>query len=288
MQIIVSGLMMGCIYALAAVGIVLIYKSTSVVNFAHGEIAMFTSFIAFSMLNNFQIPIYLTFILSICISALLGIVIYLFLMKRLTNVDPLNKVVLTLGMFLVVNGIAGFIWGYEAKPFPTLISERSVDFHYFILTWNEIFILGLTLIINFTLFIWLQFSNSGLAMRATYQDQYATKLMGVEINKVHLYSWGIGTGLGGLGGLLIAPTTFLSPNMMFEILILSFAAAVLGGFVNIMGVILGGVIIGVLTNLIGYYISAEMKIVYVFILIILVLYIKPQGILGGKIRAKKV
>ena len=288
MQIIASGIMMGCIYALAAVGIILIYKSTNVVNFAHGEIAMLTSFVAFTLIFTLELNKFIAFLLAIVFSTLIGTLIYVLFMKRLSNVDPVNRVVLTLGLFLIFNGAAGWIWGYQAKPFPTVVSSKTVDFGLFILTRNELFIIGVTLLIVLLLFLIFKYTSLGLAMRATYQDQYATKLMGIEINKVYLFSWAIGTALGGLAGLLIAPSTFVSPNMMFEILILAFAAAVLGGFTNIWGVILGGILVGVFTNLISYYISAEMKIVYVFLLIIIVLYVKPQGILGGKVLPKKV
>jgi branched-chain amino acid transport system permease protein len=157
-----------------------------------------------------------------------------------------------------------------------------------LITRNDIFIIVITLLLMGVLYILFNFTKIGLAMRASAQDLTASRLMGIKVPLVFMSTWAIGTVLGGVAGMMTAPLTFLSPTMMFEILIMAFASAVLGGFIFMPGVIIGGLIVGVFGNVVSYYYSPEMKIVYTFLLIIIILYIRPQGIFGGKQTVKKV
>lgn len=288
MQIIVGGLIFGCIYALAALGIVLIYKTTDVVNFAHGEMAMFTTFISFVLLTQYGFNYFTSLLLALVFAICFGSLVYLIFMRKVQNAPHINQVVLTLGLFMIINGVASFLWGNHPASFPEAVEGDVIQIGNVYVTPHDLFMVGITLLLMFVFFLIFKFSKIGLAMRSSSQDMLASKLMGINITLVFLVTWGIGAALGGIAGIMTAPFTFLSPNMMGEILIIAFAGAVLGGFISLPGAVLGGLIIGIVENLISYYISPELRIVIIFLFIILVLYIRPQGILGGAKLVKKV
>ncbi len=287
-QIIVSGLIFGCVYGLAALGMVLIFKTTDVVNFAQGEMAMVTTFVSFVFLSQMNMPYILSFILALIFSVILGIVVYLLIMKRVQSAPPLNQMVVTLGLFLVLNGVAGLIWGHHPTSYPEAIQGEPIKIAGIFITPNEFFILGLTLTLMLVFFFIFKYSKIGLMMRATGQDIFASNLMGIKVSRIFMSIWAVGAVLGGIAGIMTAPITFLTTGMMLDVLVMAFAAAVLGGFVSLPGAFIGGLMVGVFENLISYYIAPEMKLVYTFLLIVIILYIRPQGIFGGAKLVKKV
>lgn len=288
MQIVVSGLIFGCIYALAALGLVLIFKTTDVVNFAHGEMAMLSTFICYVFLTSYGFHYLVSLFIALIFAIILGIAVYFIFMKRVQSAPHLNQVVLTLGLFMLFNGVAGIFWGYQPFSFPEAFSGEPYEIGGVYISANEIFMVILTLLLMFLFFLLFRFTKIGLGMRAAAQDTMASHLMGIKVTTIFMGAWGIGAGLGAIAGVMTAPVTFLSPNMMAEILIMSFAGAVLGGFVSLPGAVFGGLLVGVFENLISYYISPELKIVFVFLLILLVLYVRPQGLFGGAKMIKKV
>ncbi len=288
MQIIVSGLIIGFVYGLAALGLVLIYKTTDIVNFAQGEMAMVTTFMSFVFLTQLGMPYFVSFLLALIFASLFGIAVYQMIMKRVQDSPPLNQMVLTLGLFLVINGIAGLIWGYHPRSYPEAIAGDPYQIGTVFITLNEIFMVGLTFILMLFFFLNFRYAKIGLAMRASSQDTVAAELMGIKVSHVFMSAWAIGSVLGGVAGIMTAPFIFLNTTMMMDVLILAFAGAVIGGFVSLPGAVIGGVIVGVYENLVSYYIAPELKMVYTFILIIVILYVRPQGILGGPKFVKKV
>lgn len=288
MQIIVSGLIFGCVYGLAGLGMVLIFKTTGVVNFAQGEMAMITTFISFMFLSSMNVPYLAAFFLALVFAALLGIVIYQLFMKRIQTQPPIYQMVMTLGLFLILNGVAGLIWGHHPTSFPEMVEGKPFKIGSVFITPNEAFIVGLTIVLMIIFFIFFKYSRVGLAMRASSQDITASKMMGVKVSTVFMSIWVIGAILGGVAGMMTAPITFLNINMMFSVLVMAFAAAVLGGFVSLPGALIGGLIVGVFENVVSYYGAPELKLVYTFLLIVAVLYIRPQGIFGGEKIVKKV
>ncbi|MDQ1005195.1 branched-chain amino acid transport system permease protein [Neobacillus niacini] len=287
-QIILSGLIFGCVYGLAALGMVLIFKTTGVVNFAQGEMAMISTFSSYIFLTSMNLPYLTSFLIALAISAILGIIVYVIFMKRLQSESPLNQMVITLGLFLIINGVAGLIWGHNPTSYPEAIHGDAYKLGSIFITPNEIFLVGLTFVLMVVFFLIFQYSKIGLAIRTSSQDITAARLMGIKVSRVFMATWLASSVLGGIAGMMTAPITFLTPNMMFDVLIMAFAAAVLGGFVSLPGALIGGLLIGVFENLVSYYIAPELKIVYTFILIVLVLYIRPQGIFGGRKTIKKV
>ncbi|MGG1677189.1 branched-chain amino acid ABC transporter permease [Neobacillus sp. NRS-1170] len=288
MQIIVSGLIFGCIYALGALGLVLIFKTTEVANFAHGEMAMITTFVSYIFLTSYGLPYLLSLVLSLLFAIIFGMFVYIVFMKRIQSAPHLNQVVLTLGLFMVFNGFAGILWGYDTVSYPEALTGSPFQISGIFISSNEIFMVGLTVLLMLVFFILFRYTKIGLAMRSASQDRIASELMGVKVTGVFMGAWAIGSAMGGIAGIMTAPITFLSPNMMGEVLIIAFAGAVLGGFNSLPGAVVGGLIVGVFQNLISFYISPELKIVFVFLLIVLVLYVRPQGIFGGSKIVKKV
>ncbi|OHR70869.1 branched-chain amino acid ABC transporter permease [Bacillus sp. HMSC76G11] len=288
MQILVSGLIFGCIYGLAALGLVLIYKTTNIVNFAQGEMAMVTTFVSFMFLSQVGLGYFSSFILALLFASLFGAFVYQVIMKRLQSAPQLNQIVVTLGLFMVLNGVAGLIWGHKPTSFPEAIQGGSIKIGNVFITPNDLFVIVITLILMLIFFVLFKYTKLGLAMRASAQDIRASHLMGIKVTSIFTATWAVGTILGGVAGMMTAPITFLDTHMMFDVLIMAFAAAVLGGFVSLPGALVGGLIIGVFENLIAFYLSPELKVVYTFILIIAVLYIRPQGIFGDTQTVKKV
>ncbi|MGX9135141.1 branched-chain amino acid ABC transporter permease [Rummeliibacillus sp. JY-2-4R] len=288
MQLIVGGLVFGCIYALAALGLVLIFKTTEVVNFAQGEMAMITTFVSYVFLKSYGLSYSLSLVLALVFATLFGMVVYLLFMKRIQSAPHINQVVLTLGLFMTFNGLAGLIWGFDTTSYPEALKGKTFQIGNIYFSPNDLFMVGLTVVLMLLFFLLFRFTRMGLAMRSASQDIMASELMGVKVSGIFMGSWAIGTVLGGIAGIMTAPVTFLSTNMMGEVLIIAFAGAVLGGFKSLPGAVVGGLIIGVFQNLVSYYISPELKIVFVFLLIVLVLYVRPQGIFGGSKIIKKV
>ncbi|MED4601900.1 branched-chain amino acid ABC transporter permease [Paenibacillus validus] len=288
LQLIVSGLIFGCIYGLAALGIVLIFKTTDIANFAQGEMAMITTFVSFMFLTKLELPYLISFILALVFAGIFGTVVHRIFMKPIQSAPPLNQIVLTLGLFLAFNGVAGLIWGHTPAPYPPAFAGDPYDLGGVFISMNEVFVIGVTVILMLGFFLLFRFTAIGLAMRASSQDSMASELMGIKVSSVFTWTWGVGTVLGGVAGMLTAPFTFLQPSMMADVLIMGFAAAVLGGFISLPGAVIGGLIIGVFGNLISFYVSPEMKLVYTFLLIIVVLYIRPTGLFGGNQYLKKV
>lgn len=285
-QQVVSGLSAGCLYALAALGLVLIYRTMDIVNFAHGEMAMVSTFMA----HTFLVRLGFSYILAACgaiiFAFLFGMAVERIFLRPIQGGPLISLMIMTLGLFMVMNGAAGWVWGFDPVSFPRAVSGRPIWIGDLIITRDSILVLAVTIAMALALYLVLRFTMAGIAIRATSQNSRAARLMGVPVPKVYALTWGISAVLGAVAGILIAPTTFLSPSMMAEVQIKAFTAAVLGGFSSLPGAVVGGLLLGVLENLVAGYISTELKSTFAFALIVAVLFVRPSGLLGTPSKRK--
>jgi branched-chain amino acid transport system permease protein len=285
-QVLISGLITGSLYSLAALGLVLIYKTSGISNFSQGEMAMFNTFIAFTLLTSAGLPYFAAFFLTILFAGLLGFVIQRVVIKPLQGSPLVSLMIATLGLIMILNGVAGNLFGFDTKQFPRMINGNNIMIAGASVHPNSLLTIGITLIIMGALFYFFKYTMTGLAIRAASQNAEAAKLMGISVNKVVTLAWMISAAISAVAGMLIAPTTFLDINMMADIHLKSFSAAVLGGFNTFTGPVVGGLLLGVSENLFGKYISIEWKTVFAFMLILVMLVIKPNGLLGTRYRKK--
>lgn len=281
-QVVVSGLAVGSLYSLVAIGLVLIYKTSEVVNFAQGEMAMFTTFIAWDLLVKWNLPYALAAIAALLFAFCMGWVTYRLLLARLANSSILTQVIATLGLFLMLRGVAGVVWGNDPVSFPSPFTSQTMHLGSVVLTHYQIAIILITTILTLAFYGVLRWTRFGLSVRAVAQNNFAARLMGIHVRSVFSYTWAVATLLGAVSGLLVVPTLFLSPTFMELVTVKAFAAAVLGGFGSLPGAVVGGFLLGVIENIFGFYVSTALKSTFVFLFIVVILYLKPAGLFGVK------
>ena len=285
-QQIATGLSTGSVYAVVALAIVLIYRSTHVVNFAQGEMAMFSTFIAWSFLT--RMDFWPAFFLALLVSAFLGAMLERVVLRPVEEAPVLNSVIVTLGLFTILNSLALWRWGGVPKPFPSpeLFRGAPLTIGPATISRLNIGIFCMAMVIMAILFIFLNYTKLGLAMRATAQNAVAARIVGIRVGRMLTLGWALSAAVGGVAGILLAPILSLQPSMMFGVLIFAFAAAVLGGLDSLPGAILGGLTLGVVQNLAGTYISphtGSIDITAAFVVIVLVLLVRPTGLLGRRV-----
>jgi branched-chain amino acid transport system permease protein len=290
---VVSGLATGSIYALLALAIVLIYRSTDVVNFAQGEMAMFVTFPMWSLTLAGFPPCTVIFI-GIALGFALGGFIERTIIRPVEDKPPLNVVVVTLGLFVFFNAIATWIWaqGELPKVFSTPFEFNSVDVGVARVTTHSIGIFVAALVIMAVLYLLFSHTKLGLGMRATAHNPDASRLMGINVGRMLMLGWALAGAVGALVGMLVAPITFLFPGFMLAVLLYAFAAAVFGGLDSPPGAIVGGLFVGVAENLFGTYTPSdifgpEMKLPLTLLLLVIVLLFRPQG-LFGQVQTRRV
>ena len=255
---VLSGLATGSIYALVALALVLIYRSTDVVNFAQGEMAMFVTCAMWS-LTLAGVDMWFVVVIGFALGASMGGFIEMTIIRPVENKPILSVVVVTLGLFVFLNSLATRIWfqNSDPKPFPTPFSDEGVDFGFARLSEHQIGVLIVTLVITALMFLLFNYTKLGLAMRAVAHNPTASRLMGIRVGWMLTFGWGLAAGVGAIGGILVAHTTFLVPYFMLPVVLYAFAAAVLGGLDSPPGAVVGGFLVGVVENLLGTYTPGE-------------------------------
>lgn len=281
-QQVVTGISVGSIYAIVALAIVLIYRSTSVVNFAQGEMAMFTTFISWSFLlrMDFWPALVLTTLVAFAIGGALEMVV----MRPVERAAHLNSVVVTLGLLAIFNSVALWRYGPLPKPFPRPEILDGAPFEVGTITISRlnVGILGIALAIMLGLFLLFNYTKLGLAMRATAQNPLASRLVGINVSRMLALGWALSAAVGAIAGMLTAASQALSVDMMLGILLFAFAGAVLGGLDSPGGAIVGGLAVGVIKALSANYISTQVDIIAAFLVIIAVLMVRPTGLFGKR------
>jgi branched-chain amino acid transport system permease protein len=290
-DLVIIGLSVGMVYALVALGISLIFSGLDIIHFAHGEIYMLGAFIGLVLLGNLGLSYYPTLVLAVIITGLIGVVIERVFYRRLTSagggytVAGMGMVIVGFGMSIVLQNIAFLIWGPKPLPFPTPFS-MPLEIGNISLPMAYVRIVVTALVLMFVLHLVLRKTMIGLAIRAVAHNKDIAYLSGVNVPLMISMIFGIACALGAAAGVLIAPINYVQVQMGIGILIKAFAAAVVGGFGSLPGAVLGGLLVGVVESLGAAYVSGTYKDIYAFILLIVVLMVKPSGILGVEAKVK--
>jgi branched-chain amino acid transport system permease protein len=281
LQQIFSGLASGAIYASVALALVMIYRATDLVNFAQGEMAMFSTYIAWTLVNA-GLPFWAAFVITLIVSFLGGMAIERVIIRPVENAPVLAAVIVTIALLLIFNSTAGWIYSYTVQDFPSPFPDRPLLGA--LITTRDLGVIVVTLIMLVLLFLFFRFTSTGLAMRAAAQNPESARLCGISVGLMLAIGWGLAAAIGATAGIMVAPVLFLDPNMMGGVLIYAFAGALLGGITSPIGAVVGGLIVGVTENLVGtYLIASQLKLTVAFALIILVLVFKPNGLFGTAI-----
>jgi branched-chain amino acid transport system permease protein len=276
---VLAGLATGGIYASLALALVMIYQATHLVNFAQGEMAMFTTYIAWSLIQA-GTPYWVAFFLTVLVAFLFGALIERLVIRPVQHAPVLAVVVVFIGLLVILHSLAGWIFTYTIQPFPSpfpgepLFGIRHMSAH-------ELGAIGVTLAVLAALYAFFRFTPLGLAMRAAAQNPESSRLVGIRVGWMLALGWGLAAAIGAVAGMMIAPVVYLDPNMMGGILLYAFAAALLGGIDNPWGAVIGGFLVGVLENLLGaFVIGTELKLSVALVLIVVVLLVRPSGLFG--------
>ena len=279
LQDVVSGLGFGGIYALAALGLTIIFKTSNVVNFAFGAMATVVAMLVWTAHVSLGLPAALAWVLGILGGGVLGAAADLGLMRRVEGAPPLVSIVMTVGLLLAVEGLTGVIWGYSPKGISNVISGRSFAIGPVSVDRNNLFIAALAVVVTYGLHLFYERTRLGLAVRAVAEDGEIAPLMGVSRKWVLALSWAVGVAVTGAAATLAAPSLGLQPNLMDNAAVYAFAAAVLGGLGSLLGAVVGGFAVGIISDVIAGY-ASTFQLALVFALIVVVLYLRPQGLFG--------
>ena len=281
LQTVLTGISIGCVYGLVALGFVLIYKATEVINFAQGELLMLGAFISFTLITMLNFPYWAALLVTTIVMGLLGALLERTVLRSLVGEPVYAMLIVTIGMSFFLKSVVSMIpgWGTDTHGFQTPFTGKFVRTDALVISWEYLAIILITTVLISVLFCFFRYTRVGMAMRATSQNQLAAVYMGISVTRVFSLTWTIAAALGGIGGILLSPITFVHMNMGF-IALKAFPAAVLGGFGSLPGAIVGGLIIGVTESLSGVYLPEGWKDISAWLILIGVLIIRPQGLFG--------
>jgi branched-chain amino acid transport system permease protein len=281
-QQVVSGLASGAIYASLALSLALVYRASGVVNFAQGEMAMFSTYIALAFVNH-GLGYWEAFAAAIVVSFLGGIAVERAAIRPVENAPVLSVVIVTIGLLVIFNGLASWIWSPQVQFFPSGFSGGTVEIGGVTIGWDQLGVIGVTLGAMLVFFGFFRYTRLGLTMRAAALNPEASRLLGIRVSWMLALGWGFAAVLGAVSGMLIAPINLLTPNMMQSVLLYAFAAAVLGGLGSPIGAVIGGLGLGVTLNLLGTYVdfvTPELKLPLALGVLLAILLIRPWGLFG--------
>ena len=281
---VLSGLATGGIYASIALALVVIYQTTHHLNFAQGEMATLSTFVAYS-LTGAGLPYWAAFAVTVALSFALGVLIERVLLRPVAGAPALTLVGVFIGLLLVINALCGWIWDFTVKPFPSPFGEQPILGG--LVSSHELGSMVVTLGVLLVVYLFFRFTRLGLAMRAVAYNAESSRLVGIRVGWMLALGWGFAAAIGAVAGMLIAPVVFLDPNMMSGVLLYAFAGALLGGLNNPLGAVLGGFSVGVIENVGGaYLVGTELKLTLALAVIAGVLVLKPSGLLGRTVTSR--
>lgn len=281
-QLAFSGLALGGIFASLALALVLIYNAMGLVNFAQGEMAMLATFIAYTLISR-GMSYWIAFPVTLALAFGGGIVVERVVVRPVERAPVLTLVIITLGLATLFNGLAGALFGYVPRSFPSPFSATTIELLGAHASYQDIGVLAVSGLVLLAVYLLLQHTTVGLTLRAAAHHPEASRLLGVPVSWMLALGWGLASAVGAVSGMLVAPALLLEPNMMQSIIIYAFAAAVLGGIESPLGAVIGGLIVGVTVNLAGAYIpgvGGDLQLAVALAIIVAVLVLKPNGLFG--------
>jgi branched-chain amino acid transport system permease protein len=285
-QVIVSGLVNGSLYSLVALGIVMMFKAMDVINFAQGDIVMVGAYAGLVFSTTLKLPYPIVFFLAIGTAMVLGKLMDVFAYRRLIKQPPINMLMATIAIGLTLKGLVRLIWTSDDQPFPKIFGTKPLDIAGISISPQHLLIAAVSIALMVFLFVLMQYTQTGRAMRAVAQNKEVAPLVGISLRKVYGLAWIVGSALAGATGILIAPISLVYPDMGI-ILVKAIATAVIGGLGSFAGAVIGGLSLGIIENIMGFYVSSIFMEVVPFLVMIGVLVFKPRGIFG-KYEVKKV
>jgi branched-chain amino acid transport system permease protein len=281
-QQIVSGLATGSIFASMALALVLIYRAMGIINFAQGEMAMFTTYIAWQLVQ-MGLPMWAAFSITVAVAFVGGVALERLVIRPVERAPQLTVVIVTLGLFTAFNGLAGWFWGFIVKAFPSPFPPNPLQVGGVAFSAQDVGVIVVSLITLGLISLFFQKTKLGLAMRAAALYPEESRVLGIRVGWMLALGWGLAAVVGAISGIMVAPVVFLDPNMMQTVIVYAFAAAVLGGIESPIGAVVGGLILGVGINLLGTYVDAignELRLAAALAVIVVVLMVRPAGLFG--------
>lgn len=286
-QLLVSGISQGCIYGLIALGFVLIYKATETVSFAQGDLMMLGAFCGLALMTVLGWPFWVAVLASIAAMALFGVLLERIVVRPILGQPAFSIVMLTIGIGYVLRGLVTMLPGIgtETHALPVPYKEQTLHLGALVLDMEQLVVIAATAALCLLLFAMFRYTRLGVAMQASSQNQLAAYYMGIPVQRLNGLTWGLAAAMAAVAGLLLAPITFVHANMGF-IGLKAFPAAVVGGFSSLPGAIVGGVVIGVVESLSGFYLPEGFKDTAAYIVVLLMLMVRPNGLFGEALRKK--
>lgn len=275
-----SGLATGSLYALTAVAVVVVFRNTRTINVAQGDLAMIAAFLGLLLIKDYGLGYYPSLALVVLATMLLAVLIERVVMRPIADSDWLTLFTATLGVFYILHGVAGWLWGRDTKAFPVTFDPTPVEILGAVVSEGHLINMAWAAAIGIVLYLFFKFTKQGIAMRAVTDDPETAKLMGIPVRFIVMITWAMAGFLAAFAGILAAPIIYVSPQMMDEVLVKGYVAAVFGGLYSIPGAIVGALMIGVAENLAGGYIGSHFKTATAFAMIVLLLTFRPQGLFG--------
>ncbi len=284
LQYVLSGITVGAIYAIIALGFSLIFNAVEVVNFAQGEFVMLGAMLAVFILGQAGVPLILAVLIAVIVVSLIGAILGRSSVHRLQKASPISLIIITIGASIFFKGCAMLLWGKDALPLPAFSSGDAIEVGGAVLVPQSLWIFGITALMVLGVYLFYEHTSFGKAMRAVAVNKHGARLVGINVNRMVVWAFGISAGLGAVGGIIVAPVTLASYDMGTMLGLKGFCAAILGGLGSGGGAIVGGLILGVLESLGAGLVSSAYKDAIAFVVLLLILFIRPSGLFGGGLR----
>ena len=285
-QLTLSGLSQGAIYALIGLSLTVVYRATTIVNFGHGDFVMAGAFVVYVLVIYLGIPYFFAAILALIILFILGLGVSRGFIDPIKSGPHIGFAMMSISLGYVLRGVARALWGREVFPMPKVFDMEPIFWDDIVITGDVIFITGIVVIFLIVFFLIFYKTTIGTIIQAVYQSERGASLIGVNVQIFHQYMWGVGLAMGALGGILISPISLLHPDLGATFLIRGFAAMTLGGFGSLFGAVIGGLLLGVAEQNFGFYINSALIDITAYLVIVAVLVIRPAGLFGKRITVR--